>query len=63
MRRNFTEEDMNATSKCMEKYSISLGIKKMGINPHPRMYLAWKIPWTEEPGRLQSVGSLRVWHD
>ena len=21
---------------------------------------AWKIPWTEEPGRLQSVGSLRV---
>ena len=22
--------------------------------------LAWKIPWTEEPGRLQSVGSLRV---
>ena len=25
--------------------------------------LAWKIPWTEEPGRLQSVGSLRVRHD
>ena len=25
--------------------------------------LAWKIPWTEEPGRLQSVGSLRVGHD
>ena len=22
--------------------------------------LAWKIPWTEEPGRLQSVGSQRV---
>ena len=22
--------------------------------------LAWKIPWTEEPGRLQSMGSLRV---
>ena len=22
--------------------------------------LAWKIPWTEKPGRLQSVGSLRV---
>ena len=25
--------------------------------------LAWKIPWMEEPGRLQSVGSLRVGHD
>ena len=25
--------------------------------------LAWKIPWTGEPGRLQSVGSLRVGHD
>ena len=24
---------------------------------------AWKIPWTEEPGRLQSAGSLRVGHD
>ena len=23
--------------------------------------LAWKIPWTEEPGRLQSMGSLRSW--
>ena len=25
--------------------------------------LAWKIPWTEEPGRLQSMGSLGVGHD
>ena len=25
--------------------------------------LAWRIPWTEEPGRLQSVGSQRVGHD
>ena len=25
--------------------------------------LAWKIPWMEEPGRLQSVGSRRVRHD
>ena len=25
--------------------------------------LAWKIPWMEEPGRLQSVGSQRVGHD
>ena len=25
--------------------------------------LVWKIPWTEGPGRLQSMGSLRVRHD
>ena len=25
--------------------------------------LVWKIPWTEEPGRLQSMRSLRVGHD
>ena len=25
--------------------------------------LAWKLPWTEEPGGLQSMGSLRVGHD
>ena len=25
--------------------------------------LAWKIPWTEEPGRLQPMGSHRVRHD
>ena len=25
--------------------------------------IAWKIPWTEEPGRLQSMGSPRVGHD
>jgi len=25
--------------------------------------LAWKIPWTEEPGRLQSMGSQKAGHD
>ena len=30
--------------------------------PHSRT-LAWKIPWTEEPGRLPSMGSRRVRHD
>ena len=28
--------------------------------PHSSI-LPWKIPWMEEPGRLQSMGSLRVW--
>ena len=30
--------------------------------PHSSI-LAWKIPWTEEPGGLQSMGSQRVEHD
>ena len=30
--------------------------------PHSNSF-AWKIPWTVEPGRLQSMGSLRVGHD
>ena len=29
----------------------------------PTPVLAWKIPWTEEPGRLQSMESLRVGQD
>ena len=29
----------------------------------PSSTLAWKIPWTEEPGGLQSMGSQRVGHD
>ena len=33
-----------------------------GIATHSSI-LAWRIPWTEEPGRLQSRGSLRVGHD
>ena len=32
------------------------------MTPHSST-LAWKIPWTEEPGRLQSMWSLRVGHD
>ena len=34
--------------------------KKMAIHSST---LAWKIPWTEEPDRLQSMGSQRVGHD
>ena len=36
-------------------------IPEKAMAPHSST-LAWKIPWTEEPGRLQSMGSLRVGH-
>ena len=32
-------------------------------NGNPLQYVAWRIPWTEEPGGLQSTGSQRVGHD
>ena len=34
-----------------------------GGNGNHSSILAWKIPWTEEPGRLQSMGSQRVRQD
>ena len=36
--------------------------KEKAMAPHSST-LAWKVPWTEEPGGLQSMGSLRVGHD
>ena len=37
-------------------------VSEKAMAPHSST-LAWKIPWTEEPGRLRSVGSRRVGHD
>ena len=44
------------TKVCLVKGS------EKAMAPHSST-LAWKIPWTEEPVRLQSMGSLRVGHD
>ena len=41
---------------------IYIHIVEKAMAPHSSS-LAWKLPWTEEPGRLQSMGSLRVGHD
>ena len=43
---------LNPVSKEMEKKTAT----------HSNI-LAWRIPWTEEPGGLQSMGSQRVRHD
>ena len=37
-------------------------ILEKAMAPHSST-LAWKIPWMVEPGRLQSMGSLKVGHD
>ena len=46
------------------KYTVNiiLPLAEKAMAPHSST-LAWKIPWTEEPGRLQSMGLLRVRHD
>ena len=41
---------------------VYLSILEKAMAPHSST-LAWKIPWVEEPGRLQSMGSLDVGHD
>uniref|UniRef100_A0A4W2DBM9 Eukaryotic translation initiation factor 5A n=1 Tax=Bos indicus x Bos taurus TaxID=30522 RepID=A0A4W2DBM9_BOBOX len=48
----FLEKEMAIHSSTLEK--------EMAIHSST---LAWKIPWTEEPDRLQSMGSQRVGHD
>ena len=53
------------SQKEKDKYYMLMhiyGISEKAMAPHSST-LAWKIPWTEEPGRLQSMGSLRVEHD
>ena len=43
-------------------YWITVDLQCCAMAPHSST-LAWKIPWTEEPGGLQSMGSLGVRHD
>ena len=48
--------------KEKDKYRIPVHISEKAMATHSST-LAWKISWTEEPGRLQSTGSHRVGHD
>ena len=52
------ERQRNQGSNCQHL----LHHTEKAMAPHSSTF-TWKIPWTEEPGRLQSMGSLRVWHD
>ena len=53
---------------AIHQHESALGITRVilkaakAMAPHSST-LAWKIPWMEEPGRLKSMGSLRVGHD
>ena len=55
-RRNFVDKVMSLLFSMLSSWL------EEAMAPHSST-LAWKIPWTEEPGRFQSLGSLRVGHD
>ena len=60
---HFTEHypDTKAAQEHYRKRKSQANTEK-AMAPHSST-LAWKIPWMEEPGRLQSMGSLWVGHD
>ena len=52
----------NLENKMSSKLDMSRVKWEKAMGPHSST-LAWKVPWTEEPGGLQSMGSRRVGHD
>ena len=47
---------------CCDSWGRRVGHTEKAMAPHSST-LAWRVPWMEEPGRLQSMGSVRVGHD
>ena len=63
----YPEENKTEKDTCILKFiavlfTIARTWKEKAMATHSSTF-AWKIPWTEEPGRLQSIGSLGVGHD
>ena len=69
----FLSSKITADNDCSHEIKIHLlfgrkvmtnlnSVLEKAMAPHSST-LAWKTPWTEEPGRLQSMGSLSIGHD
>ena len=58
----YTLESQGGFIFFQKKYQCLGPFLEKAMAPHSST-LAWKIPWTEESGRLQTMGSLRVGHD
>ena len=56
------EQHVSQSFKLSYQLFLLANIWEKAMAPHSSA-LAWKTPWAEEPGRLQSMGSLRVGHD
>ena len=62
---NMVAQEVTHLPTVQETWIQSLGqedLLEKEMAPHSSI-LAWKIPWIEEPCRLQSMGSQRVGHD
>ena len=60
---DYTSQYVTTTFVNKSNFCIHMRcFQEKAMAPHSST-LAWKIPWTEEPGRLQSMGSLGVRHD
>ena len=55
-------EENNRMGKTRDLFKKIRDTKEKAMATHSSN-LAWKIPWTEGPGRLQSIGSQRAGHD
>ena len=65
LRASLVAQTVKRLSAMLETWVRSLGREyplEKEMATHSSTF-AWKIPWTEEPGRLQSMGSQRVGHD
>ena len=55
-------KSLPATQEIMVQSLAQEDPLEKGMASHSSIF-AWKIPWTEEPGRLQPIGSHRTGHD
>ena len=65
LRASLVAQTVKRLSAMLETWVRSLGREyplEKEMATHSSTF-AWKIPWTEEPGRLQSMGSQKVGHD
>ena len=57
-----TDASLGVLWCCLAFHHVTSYSPEKAMAPHSST-LAWKIPWREEPGGLQSIGSLRVRDD
>ena len=64
--RGTSGKELTCQCRRLKRFGFDPWVGKIpleeGMATHPSI-LAWRIPWTEEPGELQSMGLHRVGHD
>ena len=62
IRHSIMLELLSTLSICIIYFNLTASLMEKAMATHSST-LAWRIPWMEEPGGLQSMGSLRVGYD